>query len=411
MDRPRNFAVIPGTNHCMRIMLLAPQPFFQDRGTPIAVDMVLKVLSQRNVEVDVLTYHEGRSVTYPGVKIARISKIPFVSGIKPGLSWKKLVCDWLMVVQAIRMASDRKYQLVHAVEESVFIALLLKWLFRISYVYDMDSSLNQQIREKSFLLAPLAWLLGLFEGIAIRNALAVIPVCDALAENIAKYNHKKVVVLRDVSLLGEAIPQTNIDLRAELGISGKIVMYVGNLESYQGIDLLLESFALAITKSRDIHLVIVGGNPSDIEKYQKQCSSFEISKKVHFLGPRQIEDLSAYLSQADILVSPRVKGQNTPMKIFSYLHSGKPVLASRLPTHTQVLNDNIAMLAEPTAYGFCEKMVQLINDADLRSELGKSGRQLVEENYTFKEFQDSLNSLYAWLNSGSANASTAVVDR
>ena len=85
----------------MRILLLAPQPFYEDRGTPIAVALVLKVLSERGARVDVVTYHEGRDVDLAHVALHRIPRLPFVRGIRPGLSWKKLVCDVFVLLAAL----------------------------------------------------------------------------------------------------------------------------------------------------------------------------------------------------------------------------------------------------------------------------------------------------------------------
>ena len=67
----------------MNILLLAPHPFYQDRGTPIAVNLVLKVLSERGDRIDVLTFHEGREVDYPRVRIYRIPAWPFLLNIRP----------------------------------------------------------------------------------------------------------------------------------------------------------------------------------------------------------------------------------------------------------------------------------------------------------------------------------------
>jgi len=79
----------------------------------------------------------------------------------------------------------------------VFIALVLKWLFKIPYVYDMDSSLAQQLVEKHPSLSPFTRLFNFFEGLAVRNAKAVVPVCAALAESIEKYHPEKIVILWD----------------------------------------------------------------------------------------------------------------------------------------------------------------------------------------------------------------------
>ena len=188
-------------------------------------------------------------------------------------------------------------------------------------------------------------------------------------------------------------------MKSELGIQGLLVMYVGNLEPYQGIDLLLDSFVLVWERTNVADLVIIGGQISDIRRYEKKCRNLGIPKSVHFLGPKPLADLAGYLSQADILVSPRIKGNNTPMKIYSYLHSGKPVLATNLPTHTQVLDSRAAMLTRPVPEEFSKAMHRLIQDKTLRDHLGAVGKHLVEENYTYRVFREKFRNLFEWLES------------
>jgi hypothetical protein len=189
----------------MRILLLAPEPFYEDRGTPIAVALVLRVLSERGEDVDVVTYHEGRDLHLEHVTLHRIPGLPLLGRIPPGFSWKKVVCDAFLLVKAIRMAAARRYDLVHAVEESVFIALVLKWLFKLPYLYDMDSSLAQQLMERFRALRPFAWLLEGCEALAIRRAKVVAPVCETLAGIARRCRPERVVLLPDVSLLDPVI--------------------------------------------------------------------------------------------------------------------------------------------------------------------------------------------------------------
>jgi hypothetical protein len=111
------------------------------------------------------------------------------------------VCDVFMFFKAIRLVSTKRYDLIHAVEESVFIAVALKYLFKIPYLYDMDSSLAQQMMDKYLFLKPFATVIVLFERLAVKNAKVVSPVCDALAETIEAYKPAKIVVVPDVSLL------------------------------------------------------------------------------------------------------------------------------------------------------------------------------------------------------------------
>jgi glycosyltransferase involved in cell wall biosynthesis len=166
------------------------------------------------------------------------------------------------------------------------------------------------------------------------------------------------------------------------------------LEEYQGIDLLLRSFARASERTDRADLVIIGGVAAHIQKYQRQSIELRIAPKVHFLGPKPVEHLGRHLSQADILVSPRLKGDNTPMKLYSYLHSGKAVLATNLPTHTQLIDDRVALLVEPGVEPFAAAIVRLIENDGLRGELGRAGKQLIEERFTYRVYREKLNGLF-----------------
>lgn len=187
------------------------------------------------------------------------------------------------------------------------------------------------------------------------------------------------------------------NIKQELKISGLMLMYVGNLESYQGIDLMLESFALTKKKAVQADLVIIGGEEADIAKYRQETQRLGIDSHVHFLGAKPVEDLAMYLSQADILLSPRTKGKNTPMKLYSYLDSGKALLVTNLPTHTQVLDNRSALLTSPEPEAFSQGMVKLLADEALRNKLGYAGKQLVQQRHTYQVFQSKLNDLYDWL--------------
>lgn len=186
-------------------------------------------------------------------------------------------------------------------------------------------------------------------------------------------------------------------MKAELSIEGLVLLYVGNLEPYQGIDLLLQSFSLVLKKRDGVDLVIIGGDPAGIQKYQRKSRYLGIDSKVHFLGPKPLELLPTFLSEADILVSARTKGNNTPMKIYPYLHSGKPVLATNLPTHTQILDSKVAMLAEPHPIAFSEAMLRLIVDEKARQSLGMAGKILAEEQFSYTAFRRKVDGFLDWL--------------
>lgn len=377
----------------MKILYLAPHPFYQDRGSPIAARLLLGILDERGVEVDLVTYSEGQDVPFRHVTHYRTPDLPFLRGMRPGFSLKKLVADFFMLLIALRLLVRNRYDVIHAVEEMAFIALALKPLSKTPYVYDMDSSLAQQLVEQMPSLGPLARVLGWFERSAVRRAEVVVAVCDALGEVAAAHGAREIVLLYDVPLLDERGGGPVEDIRADLGLSAPLVMYVGNLQPYQGIDLLLEGFALARQRGEEADLVVIGGEEGDIEKYAQKARDLGAGERVHFLGRRPVEQLSAYLAQADVLVSPRVKGNNTPMKIYSYLDSGRPILATGLWTHTQVLTPDVAILTEPEPTAYAEGLSRLLQDAGLRARLGQAGRALVREKYSLSLFRATVDGL------------------
>jgi glycosyltransferase involved in cell wall biosynthesis len=379
----------------MRILVLAPHPYAIVRGTSIDLDLLLRVLTARpGVAVDLVCYPEGRDPGHPNLNLHRIPDSWLTRGTKPGFSLRKLWCDVLLVLRAWRLVRAHRYDVIHADEEAAFVALLFKWLYGIPYVYDLDSSVAQQLVEKLGWLRPLAPLLERIEAIAIRGALATAPVCNALADLCRERGSRKVITLHDISQLGHpGAPRTG-RLAAEVESERLILLYAGNLERYQGIDLLLQSFALAARRSDAMDLVVIGGDADDIERYRAMAAGLALCGRVHFLGPRPLESLDAYLAEADVLVAPRIRGVNTPMKVFPYLHSGRPVLVTDLPTHSQILTPEVALLAPPTPAGFAAAIERLAGDAELRRRLGERGRAFAEANHTFEPHARRVNELY-----------------
>jgi glycosyltransferase involved in cell wall biosynthesis len=232
----------------------------------------------------------------------------------------------------------------------------------------------------------------LAERRAVRGSRGVLAVCEAVEQIARRHDPSKLVArVEDTTLLTgdeEAIPPI-------LPPGGPIVMYVGNLERYQGIDLLLEGFARALRRAPDARLVIVGGHPAGVEAYRARAVALGIADRTHFLGQQPVDRLGPHLRQSAVLVSPRLTGQNTPMKIYSYLDSGRPVVATRIPTHTQILDDEIACLVEPTPAGLGDGLVALLGDAALRDRLAARARARVQERYTPEAARRKLRASYA----------------
>ena len=82
------------------------------------------------------------------------------------------------------------------------------------------------------------------------------------------------------------VPTEEENLRRECSIPEEalLVLYIGNLEPYQGIDLLMEGFAAAAQTNSTAQLVIIGGALAHIENYKKKAQQLQIADRVHLTG-------------------------------------------------------------------------------------------------------------------------------
>jgi glycosyltransferase involved in cell wall biosynthesis len=388
----------------VRVLIVAPQPFYQERGTPIATRLLVETLCSFGHEVDLLAYHDGKDIEIPGMRIIRAGRPPGITRVPIGISWQKLVCDLWLIASLMKLLRRNRYDVVHAVEEAIFPAVLLNAFQRRKLVYDMDSSLADQLTDKWRLLRPLRGMLRSIERSDVRNSDAVLAVCEDLAVKVRPWiGTDRVVVLPDVPMGNDQIGPAVESLRDLAGPDTTIALYVGNLEVYQGIDLMLEGLA-ARGKSSRLRLVVIGGEPAHVIGYQQKADSLGIASQVHFLGPRPLANLGAYLAQADILVSPRTLGQNTPMKVYSYMQAGKAILATDIRSHTQALDAGCAALVAPNPAAFGEAMARLAADEALRHRLGVNARSKVEREFSLPVFRQRLQEAYQRLSLAAATA-------
>ena len=322
----------------------------------------------------------------------------------PGLSLAKLCCDAAMLVKVLAMRVRRRYDVIHGVEEAAMLAWLMSWFSRTPYVFDMDSSMPQQIADKLSLPGFVRQWLERVEAMGLRRSVGVLAVCKSLEDRArAAAPRAKVLRLEDISLLDHDA-EVDEDLRASLGLAGNVLLYVGNFEPYQGIDLLLEALARGVAEHPEMDLVLIGGTQAHIAQYQDQADTLGIAGKTHFIGPRPVDKLAAYLRQADVLVSPRTQGGNTPMKVYSYLDSGVAVLATDLDTHTQAMDPQIAVLAPPEPDAFGQAMVRLCRDPGERAKLAAAATRRVAERYSKPAYRAKLGSFYESLREAETNA-------
>ncbi len=380
----------------LRILFLAPQPFFEVRGTPLAVLHLTRTLASLGHEVDLLTFPQGESAPAEGVRHLRSLWLP-VGRVKAGPSLAKMLLDVPFVAEAVWRLAFGRYDVVHAVEEAAHLIAPFARLLRVSLVMDVDSSIPDQLRYSGFATrGPLLWFAEALETHALRHAAAAVTVCASLTDGVKRRAPGVAVFqVEDPPLVDRRHPpaaEAVAALRRELGLgAGPVVLYSGNFEPYQGVELLLE----ATPHMPGAQFLFMGGRPVEIERLRARATELGTGSRAFFSGTRPPSELPAFLALADVLVSPRVQGENTPFKIYSYLASGKPIVATRIPTHTQLLDDSLAFLVEPSADGVVSGLRQMLDNHDDARARAERGAALVDREYSVERYREKIARAYA----------------
>ena len=387
----------------MKILMIAPEPFFQPRGTPFSEFHRLRALSTLGHEVDLVTYPIGEDVEIERVTIYRSLQLPLISNVKIGPSLAKIALDIPLFIKAFWMMVTRHYDCVHTHEEAVIVGAILRKLFGYPHIYDMHSSLPEQMSNFGISESKLLFRFGeAVERWVLKHSSKTIVICPYLGERVEKlHRHHPYLVIENVPVTDEnrEVSPAELDrIKQQFGIHDEtIVVYTGTMEAYQGIDLLLESAKHVSKQYEHVRYVLVGGHPAQIEQMKELARLLGVENITHFLGQQPVEDMPVYTSLADILVSPRKDGKNTPLKIYSYLKSGKPIVATNILTHTQVLTPDVAVLTDNNAEAFAEGTLKLIKQPELGAQLALNAIRLSEEKYSYEVYLKKTEQVYQYV--------------
>ena len=386
----------------MRILMVSPHPVYSPRGTPISVLNRCRALAELGHEVDLVTYPIGEDVPVPGLKYMR-ARVPGIKTVAVGLSWRKVPLDLAVFAKAswALVAHRRRYQVLHTHEEAGILGLLARAV-RVPHVYDMGNELavvarNYGLGDRH----PITMLAVRAERRIVRSSDVVIAHFPAIRTSVSAWAPAvPVEVVFNVPL--EPGPDAKVTslFRSQWSPDGRpVVLYTGTLERYQGLEELVEAMADPAVRAAKPRLVIVGGSQKQVEALRSRAEARGLSGSAIFTGTIPQRQVPSALGAADILVSPRSSGTNTPLKLFAYLKSGRPVLATRIASHTQVIDERTALLVDPGPKKLACGLAQLLGDEALRHRLSANALVLAGQ-YSPAAFVAGVARAYGHLSAG-----------
>jgi glycosyltransferase involved in cell wall biosynthesis len=385
----------------VKLLVVAPQPFFTPRGTPFSVYYRTLVLAEQGAQIDLLAYGEGQDVDLPGVRIVRIPRLG-LGPIPVGPSRRKLFADVFMVLWTVALLARQRYDVVHAHEEAVFWCRLLKPIFRFRLIYDVHSSLPQQLENFRFTRSRL--LIGIFhwlEQSCLRAADAVVTICPDLRDYVVRVGvsparHLLIEnsIFDDVRLRAGASSQTGSDLpREKPDLERPTLLYAGTFEVYQGIEILLRAMVRVHEVEPDVQLLLAGGTDEQVEAMRALAEALGVASACVFTGRVPKGEALRYTRAARVLLSPRTHGTNTPLKVYEQLASGVPLVATRIWSHTQVLDESVCFLVDAEPAALAEGILRALRDPQEAQLRALNARALYAKEYARPIYEHKIRRL------------------
>lgn len=374
----------------MKILGIAPTPFFADRGCHMRILGEIQALQRRGHEVLLLTYHLGRDIE--GVPSQRTKEVQWYQKLEAGPALGKFYLDYLLWRQTIRAIKNFQPDVIHGhLHEGAFIGLMARRLAgsKAPVVFDVQGSLTKELDSYGWLnKAPFVRpMFRAVEKIITRwseqSVGSNLAVSEFLQDEMGLPPGRVTTIIDGVHM-GFFEGTGRQDLKQALGIAeGRpVVTYTGALLSSKGVNNFFEAIPHVLAEQPEAFFLVVG---YPVEESQALVEKLGVADQVLFVGRVDYFELPDYLKIADVAVDPKVDAAGEASgKIINYMGAGLPVACFDNVNNRTFLGDTGAFAPEPTPKGLAQAVLELLNDPAARAAKGAAARQRVEKEFSWE---------------------------
>ena len=382
-----------GSGGMYRIVMVAACPFPYPQGSQVLISQLSAALHSRGHRVNLVTYHWGAGEPPTGLQIQRVPALPGLGPVKAGPSWRKPLLDLLLAHKLVQVVRALDGDVIHTHNvEGLLAALVARRLTGVPVVYHVHNAMGPELHTY------FSGRLGRWAGsVAGRWADAHLPrradQCILLIDDALGYFRQRGV--RQVAVVPPGIdfePGESAPIRKRLG-DGPLVVYSGNLDRYQDLDLLLDAFRLVLEARPDSRLVVsTNAQPGKVRAHAREK---EIASRTVFLPAGDFGQVRDLLATADVAVSPRQVCLGFPIKILNYMAAGRAIVASEGSARGLRHLENGWVVPNGDAPGMAGAIVALLSDPTLARQLGEGARQTALSEFTWDRATEAIEEIYA----------------
>lgn len=379
----------------MKALVVAPTPFFSDRGCHIRIleqqQGVSKFLGNR-YQSRICTYHIGDDVE--DLNIQRTVTIPWYKKRSAGPSWHKIYLDFFLLILTVRHIIIFKPDLIHA---HLHEGLVISWFARLlsfskaPILFDVQGSLSKELTEYSFGNRFFRSFSKKVENWSYAHSDMIISSSKRLKGYI-----EDAFEVQGISVIPDGVfnflPDQNFDHKIDINLNGKdVVLYAGGLSQAKGFDVFLRAFARLRKKNSQAYALIIGYQQKEF--FSEMARELGVAEHVHFLGKVSYFKLSPFFKMAHIAVDPKSGvSKESSGKILNYMAAGLPVVCFN-NDHNRALLHSSNGFAPESVKGLAQGMYELLENAD-RREKASQGNIKASKKHSWESVTQNLSEIY-----------------
>jgi glycosyltransferase involved in cell wall biosynthesis len=379
----------------MTILMIAPTPFFSDRGCHVRIEEEARLIQGLGHRVEIVTYGLGRD--RPGLSIHRIAKLPGYRKKAPGASLYKFPQDLLLRWLTDRLVKNYRPDVVWAhLHEGAYIAQPICRAFAIPLWMDRQGSLVEELASHGTLKkeSPASkWLMGKeleleqqADRVLVNTEAAETALCQRCGDRV-----RKLPDTVDTDRFQPATPCRTLAQELRLPENVPVVLYLGLIASHQGTDLLIDAFSLLRQHGRTVHLLLMGY--PNLRETRNRIRQLGLESNATVIGPIPYEDAHHYLALGTVAVSPKTSPTEGNGKLLNYMAMGLPTVAFDTPVSRELLRNTGILPPLGNIEKFAEAIMTLLDSESLRKEASQAARHRVVEHFSLPVIRENIAEL------------------
>jgi 1,2-diacylglycerol 3-alpha-glucosyltransferase len=396
------------THPSLRIAMVAACPFPSPRGSQVLIRELAQALSERGHQVHLVTYPYGENLTaIHGLRVHRVPAPACLVARPPGLGWRRVLLDIYLVAALYRVVRRERIDVIHAHNyEGPLIAFLVRALTGTPVVYHSHNALGDEL---PYYFRPgwrqsLAARVGRFLD---RHVPRRADFSIALSAELESYLRRNGVAAERLTTIPPAVAALAFAEVAPVIADGFadrfVVMYAGNLDPYQDLDVLFDAFSAARPALGDALLVVVTHDARWAERSSGRLAALVRSGHARVIVTPAFATVRRLLASADVLVSPRSSWSGFPIKLINYMAAGRAIVAAAGSAKGVAHGQTGLVFANGDARGLAAALVRLFQDGALRQQLGGQARAVARAAFSWTRAAAEVEDIYGKLCVGGAD--------